>query len=160
MKSVFGCIGCFAIMMLAAATAWSHGVEGYAKRMKGYCVIALYDDGEPMSYADAEIKAPGSDTLFQKGRTDRNGCFMFLPDGQGVWQVVVQDGMGHRVGLDIEVGEEEQEAQKTEAVHSPNASGRENRPLKIAAGLSIIFGLSGVLYGWQTRRKTVESKRS
>ena len=26
--------------------------------VEGYCITAMYDDGEPMSYAAVEIKAP------------------------------------------------------------------------------------------------------
>lgn len=158
MKSVFWSISFLTAMMLTAATARSHGVEGYVEKMNGYCITALYDDGEPMSYAAAEIKAPGSETIFQKGRTDRNGRFMILPDGPGMWQAIVQDGMGHRVRVEIDVAGKEQGDQKTEAVYSPAASGRVNRPLKIISGLSIIFGLCGVLYGWKARRIKVGSE--
>ena len=53
------------------------------KKTEAWCITAQYDDGEFMSYAGVEVKAPGSDIAFQTGRTDRNGCFVFLPDAQG-----------------------------------------------------------------------------
>lgn len=153
MKSLFFVVSCLAFSMLAAATCWSHGVDGYVEQTDGYCVTARYDDGEPMSYAAVEIKAPGSNVAFQTGRTDRNGRFMFQPDGQGRWQAVVKDGMGHRLALDLEVGGDNAAREKGEARPSA-ASGLSSRLIKVIAGLSIIFGLSGFIYGWKARPKS------
>jgi nickel transport protein len=136
----------------AASVSWSHGVDGDVTPAHGYCVTVRYDDGEPMSYAAVVIQAPDADIEFQTGRTDRNGCFMFQPDGKGNWHVVVRDGMGHGVALDLEVG-------AGNASDKPEQSGVERqvgdlpRAISVFAGLSIIFGLSGFLYGWKVRRK-------
>jgi nickel transport protein len=152
-KSFFLSMGCWGVVWLSAATAWSHGVEGWVERAEAWCVAAQYDDGEPMGYAAVEIKSPGSETIFQSGRTDRNGRFLFKPDGPGQWRAVVSDGMGHQVSLDIAVEGGEAAAQTTEGVRSPVAAAEgANRPLKIIVGLSVIFGLCGVLYGWRARR--------
>ena len=137
---------------LTAGICWSHGVDGYAESANGYCITAMYDDGEPMSYAAVEIQAPDSKNQFQTGRTDRNGCFMIRPDEPGRWQAVVKDGMGHRLSVDLEVEDRQAAPQNHDAVHA-KASGGMNRPTKILTGLSIIFGLSGFLYGWQARRR-------
>lgn len=151
MKSICSGIIFLTVVTLAAATAWCHGVEGSIEKAEGVCVTALYDDGEPMSYAEVEIKEPGSETVFQSGRTDRNGRFLFKPDGQGLWQAVVSDGMGHRLALSIAVGGGEAAPAPVETGPPPASAGA-SRLLKALTGLSIIFGLCGVLYGWKAHR--------
>jgi nickel transport protein len=160
MKSTSLIISCLVYNILTATAGWPHGVEGNVEIAEGWCLSAKYDDGEPMNYAAVEIRAPDTKLPFQSGRTDRNGCFLFKPDGPGQWQVVVADGMGHQASLDISVGGDEKSVQKKGAVLSPVASGEGSRPLKIIVGLSVIFGLCGVLYGWKARRSPVGSKTS
>lgn len=144
---------CLVLGMGKAVVCHSHGVDGYIKQDAGYCVTAMYDDGEPMLYAAVEIKAPDSEIAFQTGRTDRNGRFMFYADKPGKWHAVVQDGMGHRLAVDMEIGEGKAAPAAVETP-LPKNSGTLTRPVKILAGLSIIFGLCGFLYGWKVRRKT------
>jgi nickel transport protein len=153
MKSIILVICALIFVMLTAVTCWSHGVDGYIEQADGYCATALYDDGEPMSYAAAEIKAPDSDIGFQTGRTDRNGRFVFRPDRQGRWQVIIKDSMGHRLSLDLEVGAD---ADAPEIVDSSSPMTSEGMPrtVKVISGLCIIFGLSGFMYGWKARRTT------
>jgi nickel transport protein len=136
--------------LLMSAACWAHGVEGYIERTTGYCITAEYDDGEPMSYAAVEIRSPEGDIAFQTGRTDRNGRFLLYPDRPGQWQVVVQDGMGHRLALDLTaVVESAAPPVESSSVH-PERSGR-SRVTSIMAGLAFIFGLFGWIYGWQAR---------
>ena len=140
------------VSMLSVSNGWCHGVEGYVEQIKAYCVTAMYDDGEPMSYAAVEIKAPQSDIAFQTGRTDRNGCFMVNTDTPGAWQAVVSDGMGHRLSLDFSVAAGERTPSEAKKTVSPTVSNQMSRPLKVIAGLSIIIGLCGFFYGWKARR--------
>jgi nickel transport protein len=121
------------------------------EKTEGFRIVAEYDDGDPMSYGDVEIRSPNADVPFQTGRTDRNGLFLFQPDKQGQWQIEVKDGMGHRLALGFVVGADGT-APETVNAHAPMASETMTRPLQIIAGLCIIFGLSGFLYGWKARR--------
>lgn len=150
MKSILPAICCFAVMMLAAPSCRAHGVDGAVELTEGYCVTAQYDDGEPMCYAAVEIKAPDADFVFQKGRTDRNGRFMLQPDTPGRWQAIVQDGMGHRLALDVVVGTDPG-APDRGAAGTTAAGTAPGRLGNILAGLAIIFGLCGFVYGWRTR---------
>ncbi|MFH0730721.1 MAG: hypothetical protein V2B19_30800 [Pseudomonadota bacterium] len=159
MKSVFLGICCLTVALVTVATGWAHGVEGSIEKAEGVCVTALYDDGEPMNYAAVEIKVPGSETVFQSGRTDRNGRFLFKPDGPGQWLAVVTDGMGHRLALTHVAGGGEAGPVPVET-GLPVTSAGTSRPLKALAGLSIIFGLCGFLYGWRARRQFGETKTS
>lgn len=153
MNFVFPAIIVFFMNLWAVVPAWSHGVEGYTEKIQGYCITARYDDGEPMAYAAVEINAPQTEFAFQTGRADRNGCFTFLPDGQGLWQAIVTDGMGHRLALEVEVGGSEAALDTSSTSPSPASPPRElTRAFKVAAGLSIIFGVFGIVYGVTARR--------
>ena len=141
-----------------AGTCRAHGVDGYVQSANGYCITAMYDDGEPMSYAAVEITAPDSKIQFQTGRTDRNGCFMVRPDLPGPWQAVVKDAMGHRLALDMEVAAETETPDKADP-QPVKAAGGMTRPTQIVVGLSVITGLCGFLYGWRARRAAVPPGR-
>jgi nickel transport protein len=141
------------LTILTVSTGWCHGVEGYVEKTLTHCITAMYDDGEPMSYAAVEVKAPESKISFQTGRTDRNGCFVVKTDVPGDWQVVVSDGMGHRLALGFPVSANPENTQMVEKEAVPRAARHSmDRLTKIVAGLSVIFGLCGVAYGWKRRK--------
>jgi len=155
------------IALLSSSLGWCHGVMGTVNEVKAYCLTAMYDDGEPMSYAKVEIMAPETSLPFQSGRTDRNGTFVINTDIPGTWNVIVSDGMGHRLTLDFPVEpdkepsqssarEAHQAQQKAVAASLPNGT---NRYLQIICGLSLIFGVWGVLFGWKSRRGSVRKER-
>jgi nickel transport protein len=151
MRSMLMAICFSAVVMWTAPSCRAHGVYGAVERIEGYCVTSRYDDGEPMSYAAVEIKAPDSDLVFQKGRTDRNGRFMFRPDGPGRWQATVQDGMGHRLALDVAPDGDPGISKLPAGL--PVSDLRQGRFRNIITGLAIIFGLCGFLYGWRARSR-------
>jgi nickel transport protein len=141
-----------ALIAAGAAPVFGHGVEGRIAPGRGYQVTAVYDDGQPMGYAAVEIKAAGEKIAFQSGRTDRNGIMLFLPDRPGVWQAVVSDGMGHRLALEVDVPESSGQAASQTAPEPPAPPAAGSRLPSLIAGLGIIFGLFGFLYGWKARR--------
>lgn len=145
--------GMAALFLSAAAVCSAHGVDGNSELVTGYCVTAQYSDGEPMSWSEVRISAPDSDIEFQNGRTDRNGRFMFLPDGEGVWEVVVQDGMGHRLALELVVGGDGDAVPGPAGVISDLSHGKTAGPANVVAGLAVIFGLCGLFYGWKAGRR-------
>jgi len=144
-KRLFIVFAATGVMMLPAA-GLCHGVDGAIAAAQGYLVTVVYDDGDPMSYAAVEIKGPDAGPAFQTGRTDRNGRIMFLPDRTGSWQVVVKDGVGHMVSLDLDVADID-EAAALSASSSRQSGGRGVGG--IVAGLSFLFGATGFLYGRQ-----------
>ncbi|BBO89610.1 hypothetical protein [Desulfosarcina ovata] len=152
MKNVFLWICWLAISLTLSSLAWGHGTIGYTQSADGVRVNAGYDDGEPMSYAAVEISAPEGDVVFQKGRTDRNGVFMFVPDQPGKWCIVVSDGMGHRLALEHQVESLNPEQKETAPVQ-PGKPAPVSRREGIVAGIGIIFGLFGLLYGWKIKRR-------
>lgn len=136
-------------ILASVATVWGHGTQGLVEDRDGILVSADYDDGEPMSYAEVKIFGPDSEIPFQKGRTDRNGRFMFRPDQKGRWRIIVSDGMGHRLALEREIFDAQGDIQ----VETPGKSGasKNSRFQGIIMGVSIILGLFGIVCGWKAR---------
>lgn len=91
----------------------AHGVDYELKNGRAVTIIVTYDDGKPMSYAGVKIFSPADEKIeHQNGRTDKNGCFSFLPDQNGEWRITVEDGMGHGVATKVNV-DEAMEAEET-----------------------------------------------
>ncbi|WP_054698402.1 hypothetical protein [Desulfosarcina cetonica] len=55
-----------AATLLTASAGWCHGVEGRVDSAGGYCITALYDDGEPMSYAASRSRPPNRTSPFKR----------------------------------------------------------------------------------------------
>jgi len=104
-----------------------------------------------MSYGGVEISAPDSKLPYQSGFTDRNGLFCFQPDSPGEWQLIISDELGHRIRLKTMVNRDMVLAQdKAGNAYSGQAMGKTGG---IVTGLALIFGLSGCLAWWQSRKK-------
>ncbi len=98
-----------AVIMLVPITILAHGITRTIDQGKSMVVTALYDDGEPISYASVKVFAPGKgDVEYQNGRTDKNGRFAFVPSEAGDWLVRLDDGNGHgfeeHVKVDADMG--------------------------------------------------------
>lgn len=143
-------IFCFlAMAAMSPVLLYAHGVTSKIDT-GGIVVSAMYDTGESMDYARVTISAPDAKLKFQSGRTDRNGRFCFFPDVSGNWKVVVDDEMGHRLEVNVPVDE----AMVLRATHENVNSGRGflTRYVKAVIGVSIIFGISGILFWWKGRK--------
>jgi len=92
------------IIIFIPVNIFAHGVKGEISK-GGIVITAKYDTDEPMSYAKVEVYAPDSKIKFQTGRTDRNGRFAFVPDIAGKWHLSVDDGIGHKLNMDVEINE-------------------------------------------------------
>jgi nickel transport protein len=128
---------------------FAHGMEHTITREQTVVIRAAYDDGEPMSYADVKIYAPGNAQIEpQNGRTDKHGCFAFIPDGPGQWRLTVDGGMGHMITTDVTVDD----------ALAPVVDLSANRPLPrlygIITGLAFILGLTGLAAWRKSRKKT------
>lgn len=94
-------VSCFPLPLSA------HGIAYEIHRGEAIVIQVNYDDGQPMSYAEVLIHAPGGkEREYQNGRTDARGSFSFLPDRKGTWNIKVSDGMGHGFVTEIPVDEE------------------------------------------------------
>ena len=134
----------FIIIPLGVRSIGAHGVEYEIQENMAPIIKVGYDDGEPMSYAEVKIFSPNNtETEYQNGRTDRNGCFAFIPDEPGEWKIVVNDGMGHGVSTEIHI---------IEGIKVDIIRHGFSRWQKLITGISIIFGLTGLIFYIRVRK--------
>jgi nickel transport protein len=146
---------CSIIAFLPPSALYAHGVAGKVSA-GGVVITAVYDTGEPMSYAKVKISAPGAEVIFQSGRTDRNGRFCFFPDTPGDWKVVVDDEIGHRLEMTVPVSEPlELKSQQQDGGPMKSSLSRYERAL---IGVCIIFGISGISFWWKVKRMYRKNK--
>lgn len=142
---IFIVVSLFFIFFFRLSDLWAHGVDYEVKEGRAVVLKAGYDDGEPMIYAEVKIFSPGNkDIEHQNGRTDKNGCFAFLPDQIGEWKIIVNDGMGHGVVTEVEI----KEAMKIETTTKGWP-----RWQKIITGISVIWGLAGLIFYLKARKR-------
>lgn len=101
--ATFFCCLLAGLLLPLAAQAHSLGV---GVEIAGQTVVlrCRYADGY---FPDAEVlvySPDEPDRAFQTGRTDRDGVFSFVPNTNGAWSVVVDDGMGHSKAVEVAVG--------------------------------------------------------
>lgn len=120
---------------------------------------AGHDHG--LSGGEVTVYAPGeSEETYQTGKTDAAGKFAFVPDQTGEWRVVVDDGTGHRSELNVAVGENFFIQETVEPVPGKTVTGLETAPAgiptvwKALVGISLLFGIAGILYGIKSRRES------
>lgn len=110
----------------------------------GVGIRAIYDDGSPSAFSTVQVFPPGVTQVFAEGMTDRNGRFLFAPDSDGAWRIVVEDGMGHALDATLSV---------TNGVAGPAAAPpRTDRVSRAIAGVGLILGVCGVWSLWRGRR--------
>jgi hypothetical protein len=104
-------------------------------------VQAVYDDGRPMAFCEAQVFRPAeADAPYWVGETDEHGWIAFVPDGTGVWHVAVDDGMGHVKRVDVPVLSDT----GVPALAEGPTVGGVGRWSGVLAGVGVIFGLFGL----------------
>jgi nickel transport protein len=133
------------LWLLLPAAAVAHDLQVTWQRSGPVVVVEnRYAGTEAAAYAAVEVFSPAdAKQEFQNGRTDALGRFSFVPDRQGEWRYVVDDEIGHRVEMKIPV---EDASFQSSGVRSPW--------LTLLAGLGVIAGATGFLYGWKARRES------
>jgi len=154
---IFIVVSLFFVFFFRPSDLWAHGVDYEVKEGKAVVLKVGYDDGEPMSYAEVKIFSPeNKDIEHQNGRTDKNGCFAFLPDQPGEWKVIVNDGMGHGVVTEIKVSAEGGSASGgKETMKIETAAKGWPRWQKLITGIGIIWGLAGLILYFRVRRRII-----
>lgn len=147
----FYCVVCLMILCAPAGVS-AHGTEGSIKEINGWMIEASYDDGEAMSYTETKVFHEPDTMPFQTGRTDKNGRFLFYPDGPGTWRVEVQDEMGHAVILKTEVKSDGGNSQNEVAPGATTPSKGRDKVGGLMAGVGIITFVFGLFF-WLSGRK-------
>ncbi|MBA3974223.1 MAG: hypothetical protein C0504_08410 [Candidatus Solibacter sp.] len=110
-------------------------------------VHAVYGGGQPVANSRVYVGSPVEpDKLHQTGLTDSLGYFAFRPSSPGDWLIAVDDEMGHRQEMTIQVPDPFAAASSAPAPAGPS---RFDRAL---LGIALIIGISGLWYGLRTRR--------
>ncbi|MCD6454260.1 MAG: hypothetical protein J7L62_03035 [Candidatus Aminicenantes bacterium] len=140
------------ILLLVCSSLSAHNVS-YRVRNGGITIEVWYEGISPLPMKNGFVKvfAPGEVVEFQKGRTDQEGRFSFFPDRPGRWQVVINDGNGHGIVADVMVDE---------TLHAPIVRSPQPLWLKLLTGVSVIFGIFGVLVlirDWKRREKNAHT---
>jgi hypothetical protein len=171
MKNVFSLLLIFSLLVLGFKNVVAHGVH-IDFIMKSHVVTAkaYFSKNSPMANSEISIFTPGSDIPFQTGKTDPHGNFVFLPDKAGTWKVVVDDGMGHKGTSQVEITESfftgdeqmtvsdthqhehEQQTDLLEDHHHEHSHEEIPMVYKIIFGISMIFGITGIFYGFKKRK--------
>jgi len=126
------------VFSFSVRSVFAHGVVHEVNRENTVVIKVGYDDGEPMSYAEVKIYSPDNSKVeYQNGRTDKNGCFSFLPPRTGEWKIVINDGMGHGVVTRVPV-KEIKEGLEIESSNHGLSLGQ-----KLLIAISIVWGLVG-----------------
>lgn len=159
-----------ALLIAASAGVWSgrlsaHGLDiGILRRPPAVVLSSAYSGAEPLAYAAVKIYAPGNDgEEFQSGHADAAGRFAFVPDREGQWRAVVDDEMGHRKELTIAVDGAFMKAAKSGGPAGSSGLDHGGAPpslwMRAAAGVAVIFGAAGILYGAGVRKSAGRERR-
>ena len=137
------------VIFCFATSAFAHELS-VTTRVAGPSVIlcATYAGSDPVPFAKVQVYAPTALPAkeFQAANTDRRGCFSFVPDGVGLWRVIVDDELGHRREVSVDIT-----ALASQPVESQGNPSRIERAL---LGISLLIGLTGFWYGYQANRRS------
>ena len=150
-------------MVIFSVNTMAHSIKfEVEKHSPTITVHSYFSKDAPLGDASVEIFSPGNEEAFQKGHTDKQGFFTFRPNDSGTWKVTVDDGMGHFDQVTVNVSgkffiDEEPTKEEEPTVvddDKPEETKQAEIPLvyRIIFGLSIIFGLTGILYGIKAKR--------
>lgn len=163
---------CLFLFFLFGITAQAHRILfETSQHPPAATVSAFFSRASPLADAAVTIMAPGSDQPWQTGRTDKTGNFAFLPDQPGEWIVRVDDERGHQGRTSVSITEaffktsqhpeiDSSTEVATEELHHAQDTKPDNFEAselptiyRIILGIAIIFGITGIFYGWKARQK-------
>ena len=134
------------LTVLFAGAAWGHDLVALVDVIDTAVILqAAYAGTDPVPYAKVQVYAAGDPGgPVHEGKTDINGNFASAMPRAGRWRMVIDDEMGHRV-------------EKTVQVPAPDAPGApEGSPLsrwiRALMGVAVLGGVTGLLYGYRSRR--------
>jgi nickel transport protein len=146
----------FAVLSgLPSTGLMAHGVIIDTKMQPPAVILnSSYSLSQPLKGANVMIYSPSTpENPWLTGTTDKNGNFAFVPDSEGDWVFDVDDQKGHREKATIVVTGEFFliEPAGAESTQEGNSSGMvKGKGYKIVTGLSLIFGLTGIFYGYRS----------
>ncbi len=127
-----------------AGPALAHDLQHAVGEGSAVSVRFFYGEDDVFSFEAYEVYRAGEEIPVQVGRTDARGRVVFLADGAGDWRVKVFSEDGHGADISLTTGE----AGVVEDLGGPALG----RSLRMLVGVSVIFGLFGLLSLFVRRR--------
>jgi nickel transport protein len=131
--------------LIAAGSAYAHGVELEYSILEAVQVTARYDSGSPLAGAQVAVFAPGNPAEpWLTGTCDSEGRFLFVPESTlpGLWEVQVrQAGHGGLIRVNV-----------AEGAPSQTTLGGFNTTQKAVMAAAVIWGLVGTALYFSRRR--------
>lgn len=159
--SSFVCLLVACLLCALPSTAQAHAV--HSQRIDNMLPVVLqftYSTGDVARYTGIEVFGPENRTVeYQNGRTDQQGRFSFTPNKEGDWLVVMQDNMGHKLEVPVQVQHLSPTAPPSAAADSAAQAGAiqaqasPNTMLNALLGLSILLNIFTGWYWYQKRRE-------
>lgn len=146
MKHLYIFLASLFLPCVLSAHSVSHVVSNH-----GVSVKIFYAEDDPLSYSLYEIYKPNDKIAFAKGRTDRNGVVSFLPDEIGEWKIKVLGESDHGYHGKVII----LTIDRNMAIQNFSQAPIEKYQ-KVVTGISIIFGLFGLLLMMRYRKKHVK----
>jgi nickel transport protein len=117
--------------------ALAHDLQHQIDEGAAVSVRLFFADGSDFAFESYEVYRAGEEIPFQVGRTDLQGRIVFLPDRAGTWRIKAFSEEGH--GADFSFSTD-----AMGGVRNADQSFLE-RHLRIVVGVSVIFGLFGLV---------------
>ena len=139
--------GLLCALVIAAAgpgQALAHGLQHRIDEAAAVSVELFLADGSAFAFESYEVYRAGDEIPFQVGRTDARGRVVFLPDRAGTWRIKAFSEDGHGADFSFSTG-----------ARGDVKVGRESfldRHLRVIAGVSVIFGVFGLIGLFSRRR--------
>jgi nickel transport protein len=131
---------CVVALVLCAwlpGQALAHELQHSVDEGAAVSVKLSFADGSDFDFEAYEVYRDGDEIPFQVGRTDAQGRVVFIPDRAGAWRVKAFSEDGHGVDFSFTTGVK---SDVQDADEPPLA-----RHLRILVGLSVIFGVFGLV---------------
>jgi nickel transport protein len=137
------------ILLFTATAIRAHDLVGVVQFAPPAVVVrAAYAGTEPVPFAKVQVHSPKSPQAdHQAGAADVNGYFSFVPDVPGSWRLTLDDEMGHRTDVKIDVPQG-----FGQSVAAPPAASA-SRTERALTGVAFLAGLTGLLYGYRSRKR-------
>ncbi len=137
----------FVVLLLLQEVAIPHEVKWELSFQQATVIQLRYGNGQPFAFEAYELYPLGKELPEQVGRTNAQGQLIFIPGSQTDWRLKAYSEDGH--GIDHLLTVANESSPIVLATISPLS-----RPLSLLVGLSILFGLFGLVQLLFARKQT------
>ncbi len=134
------------VLLLWTVGAAAHEVHHDIAATGAVMVHLRYADGSPFAYEKYELFPEGQEVPVQVGNSDAQGRVVFVPGETINWRLKAYSADGH--GVDLKFA-----APAIQAATAPAVAAGPDRPTQLLIGLSLLFGLFGLVQLFLRRRK-------